>query len=209
MSNTTSTKATDYKISLRSIRLSDYNDIKETMDLCYAGIPEPAWELVHLKKLLKLFPEGQICIEVNKKVVACALALIVDYAKYGDNHTYKQITDDYNFSTHDPEGDTLYGIDIFVHPDYRAMRLGRRLYDARKELCENLNLSAIVAGGRIPRYTMYAKEMTPKEYIQRVESKEIYDPILSFQLSNGFHVRKILKNYLNTDRESRTYATLI
>lgn len=209
MSDTSTPKTTDTKIILRSIKLRDYDDIKEAMDLCYADISEPAWELKQLRKLLRLFPEGQICIEVNDKVVACALALIVDYSKYGDNHTYDQITDNYNFSTHDADGDTLYGIDIFVHPDYRGMRLGRRLYDARKELCENLNLRAIVAGGRIPRYKMYSKELTPKEYIQKVESNEIHDPILSFQISNGFHVRKILKNYLATDRESRTYATLI
>lgn len=200
---------TDYKIRLRGIKLSDYDDIFETMELCYAGISEPSWELKHLKKLLKIFPEGQICIEVNGKVVACALSLVVDYSKFGDNHTYDQITDDYKFSTHDAEGDVLYGIDIFVHPEYRNLRLGRRLYDARKELCENLNLRAIIAGGRIPGYMDHAAEMTPKEYISKVQLKELYDPILTFQIANDFHVRKILRNYLSTDRESRTFATLI
>src|SRR5690606_19774101 len=35
------------------------------------------------------------------------------------------------------------------------------------------------------------------------------DPILSFQISNGFHVRKVLKGYLPADRDSKAYGTLI
>ena len=53
-------------------------------------------------------------------------------------------------SGHDPEGNALYGVDVFVDPDYRGLRLGRRLYDARKQLCETLNLKSIIFGGRIP-----------------------------------------------------------
>jgi predicted amidohydrolase/GNAT superfamily N-acetyltransferase len=146
---------------------------------------------------------------VSGKVVGCALCLIVDYAKYGDNHTYEEITGAETFSTHDPDGDVLYGIDVFVHPDFRGLRLARRMYDVRKELCERLNLRSIVAGGRIPGYNQYAAELSPKDYIEKVKLKELYDPILSFQLSNGFHVKKILKKYLPGDAESLEYATLL
>ena len=55
-----------------------------------------------------------------------------------------------------------------ITPEFRGLRLGRRLYDARKELCENLNLRAIVFGGRIPIYHKYADELSPKEYIHIV-----------------------------------------
>jgi predicted amidohydrolase len=83
------------------------------------------------------------------------------------------------------------------------------LYDARKELCENLNLRAIIAGGRIPGYKSYSNKLTPRQYIEEVKHKEIYDPVLSFQLANEFHVRKVLTNYLPDDKESRQYATLL
>jgi hypothetical protein len=61
--------------------------------------------------------------------------------------------------------------------------LGRRLYDARKEICENLNLRGIIAGGRIPGYKDYADKLTPAKYIEMVRNKELSDPVLSFQLA--------------------------
>ncbi len=103
----------------------------------------------------------------------------------------------------------LYGIDVFVHPEYRGLRLARRLYDVRKELCERYNLRAMVVGGRIPGYAAHADELTPREYIHKVRMKELYDPILTFQLSNGFQVKKILRDYLPGDSESHEYATLL
>lgn len=197
-----------HKLILRNTRIFDYSDIKDLMDLVYPSLGG-AWTKEQFGSQIARFPEGQICIEDNGKVVAAAISLLVDYARYGDKHTYKEITGDGYLTTHDPNGDTLYGVDIFVHPDYRELRLGRRLYDARKELCERLNLRAIVAGGRIPGYKKYASQFTPSQYIDLVKNKEIYDPVLSFQLANDFHVRKIITNYEPDDHESRAYATLL
>lgn len=196
-------------VVLRHLTLEDYNDLKNAMIEAYSGSRMSYWGHGNISDILNIFPEGQICVEMNGKVVAAALSLIVDYSKYGDDHTYQEITGDYTFSTHDPSGDVLYGIEIFVHPEYRGLRLARRLYDARKELCENLNLRSIVAGGRIPGYAKQSEIMTPGEYIEKVRVNELYDPILSFQLGNTFHVRRVLNNYLEGDVQSKEYATLI
>jgi predicted amidohydrolase/ribosomal protein S18 acetylase RimI-like enzyme len=201
--------STPHKIHMRMLSIEDYEDLLEIMTMVYSNIGDATWSYDQIKNLLEIFPEGQICIEDKGKMVACALSLIVDYSKYGDNHTYEQITGNYKFSTHDENGDVLYGIDVFVHPDYQGLRLGRRLYDARKELCENLNLKGIVLGGRIPGYNANSQNLTPRAYIDLVKQKEIYDPILTFQLSNDFHVVKVLTNYLPDDTESRAYAVLL
>jgi predicted amidohydrolase/GNAT superfamily N-acetyltransferase len=198
----------EHKLKLRNIELSDYDDICEIMDSVYADIGG-SWTKKEMKSHLNFFSKGQICIEDNGKVIAAAFSLIVNYANYGDKHTYKQITGNGLLSNHDPKGDTLYGIDIFVHPEFRGMRLGRRLYDARKELCETLNLRAIIVGGRIPGYKKYAKKLSPRQYIDEVKKKEIFDPVLTFQLANDFHLRKIVQGYLPDDLDSKAYAALL
>jgi predicted amidohydrolase/GNAT superfamily N-acetyltransferase len=170
---------------------------------------DDVWTRENIVDLIDVFPEGQLCVEVNNRVVACALSLILNSKKANVYDSYYEIIDDGKFSKHDYEGDILYGIEVFVHPDYRSLRVGRRLYDARKELCEQMNLRSILAGGRIPNYFNYADEMSPKLYIEKVKRKEIYDPTLTFQLSNDFHVKKILKHYLPGDSESQGFATLL
>jgi predicted amidohydrolase/ribosomal protein S18 acetylase RimI-like enzyme len=197
-----------HKLVLRNLRPADYEHVQEIMDLVYPEMGG-AWTREQFASQLEHFPEGQICIEDQGRVVAAALALIVQYSDWGDKHTYAAIIDNGYFKTHTPDGDTLYGADLFVHPDYRDLRLGRRLYDARKELCERLDLRAIVTGGRIPGYKKHAGAMTPRRYIELVKNRELHDPVLSFQLANEFHVRKVIAGYEPLDKETRGYATLL
>ena len=144
-----SSEESEHLLELRHLTLGDYTDIKELMDVVYEHVGG-AWPLKNYQAQISTFPDGQICIEDKGKVVAAAFAVIVDYEQFGDKHTYDEITGDAYLTTHDPNGDVLYGVDIFVSPEYRGMRLGQRLYEARKELCRNLNLKSIMAGGRIP-----------------------------------------------------------
>ncbi|HRZ33188.1 MAG: GNAT family N-acetyltransferase [Flavobacterium sp.] len=197
------------KIELRNLQIEDYKELKNSMMEAYSELENSYWKEHHIEKLLAIFPEGQLVVLVDDKVVGSALSLIIDYNKVIANHTYAQITGNYTFSTHNPNGEVLYGIDVFIHPKYRGLRLGRRLYDARKELCEQLNLKSIIFAGRIPNYIDYMDKLSPKDYIEKVKLKELYDPVLSFQISNDFHVKKIMKNYLVGDTSSNEYAVLM
>src|SRR5699024_7161181 len=135
------------EIELRNLKLRDYEELKTSMEISYPEFEDSYWNKNEIQKLLKVFPEGQLVILVNGSVVGAALSLIVDQKKALAVHTYDEITGKDSFDTHTPDGDVLYGIDVFIHPKCRGLRLGRRLYDARKELCEQLNLKSIVFAG--------------------------------------------------------------
>lgn len=196
-------------IELKYLSLDDYQELKEAMIASYTTMPDAYWKESQIKKLIDMFPEGQVVIKINSQIAGCALCIIVDYDKFENNHTYKDITGNYTFSTHTPKGDVIYGIDVFIKPEFRGLRLGRRLYDYRKELCERLNLKGLAFGGRIPNYHQFADKLSPKEYIEKVRRKEIHDPVLNFQISNDFHPARILKNYLEGDTSSQDYAVLL
>lgn len=201
-------RTTTPKLTLRVIETSDYEELAGLMDLVFHDVGG-AWPRMTIMDLIHQYPDGQICIEDDGKIIGAALTIKVDYNRYSLPHFYTDIVNEQNVIQHNRNGDALYGLDVFVHPDYRGLRLGRRLYEARKDLCRSDNLKAILAGGRIPGYAKYSKELNVLEYTQKVKRKEIYDPILSFQLSNDFDVKRLMKRYLPEDDSSQGYATLL
>lgn len=197
------------KIELEYLKYRDYEELREAMLMSYQGMSSAIWKVGEIASLLDKFPEGQVVIKIDGVLVGCALSIIVNYDNLKNDHTYRDATGQYTFNTHSYDGDVLYGIDVFIHPDYRGLRLGRRLYDYRKELCENLNLRGIAFGGRIPNYHKFSSKLSPKEYIEKVKLKEINDPVLNFQMSNDFYPSKIMKGYLEGDAESGEFAVLL
>ncbi len=196
-------------IELKYLTLSDYEELKSAMIQAYSNMPDMYWNEKQITALIKKFPEGQVVIKIDGKLAGCALSIKLNEATFEDAHTYEEITGNYTFNTHKPDGDILYGIDVFIKTEYRGLRLGRRLYDYRKELAEQQNLKGILFGGRIPNYHKHSESLTPKEYIDKVRRKEIHDPVLNFQISNDFHPAKILKGYLPGDGDSGEFAVLL
>lgn len=167
------------------------------------------WKREQLESHLDIFPEGQFVVTFEGKIIGSCSSLIVNFDEYDDQHTWDEITDEGYITNHNPNGYNLYGIEVMVHPDYRRMKIGKRLYEARKELAEEWNLKSIILGGRIPNYYKYSKEMTPRDYVKEVIHHNIYDPVLTFQLMNGFTVMRINRHYLPDDKQSKEYATLM
>ncbi|MBD1565088.1 bifunctional GNAT family N-acetyltransferase/carbon-nitrogen hydrolase family protein [Vibrio sp. S12_S33] len=196
------------RLTLRVIDTSDYSELAALMDLVFHDVGG-SWPRMTIMDLVHQFPDGQICIEDDGRIVGAALTIKVDYNRMSLPHVYTDIINENNVIQHKTSGDALYGLDVFVHPDYRGLRLGRRLYEARKELCRSNNLKAILAGGRIPGYAKHAKEMKVAEYIEKIKRRELHDPILSFQLANDFDVKRIMRHYLPEDDSSQGYATLL
>ena len=204
---TTDLSAFEKSLVVRPIQMADFERLVQLQHKCFPGMKP--WTREQIQSQLQIFPEGQICIEYAGLIVASSSSLILDFAMYAEWHDWREIADSGFIRNHTPEGNTLYGIEIMVDPEYRGMRLARRLYDARKKLARQKNLMRIVLGGRIPGYHQHKETMTARDYVERVINKSLIDPVLTTQLSNGFVLVRLLKSYMDSDLESQGYATLL
>jgi predicted amidohydrolase/GNAT superfamily N-acetyltransferase len=200
-----SLKQFERKIRVRQLKGSDFDALVEMQKACFPGMA--TWARSQIESQIAIFPEGQLCIEYSGKIVASCNSLIVDFSQYSDWHDWKQIADAGRIGNHDPEGDTLYGIEMMVHPDFRGMKLARRLYEARKQLARQKNLMRIIIGGRIPGFADQAEDMAASKYVDKVIKKDLLDPVLTPQIANGFVLRGLIPDYFPSDTASRGYAT--
>ncbi len=193
------------KLVLRPLARGDFEDVADLQLACFPG--QPPWTEAEFGSHLREFPEGQLGVFIEDRLVASASSLIIQQDDFGDLHNWKSVSGDGTITNHDPDGDTLYGIEIQVHPDFRGMRLARRLYDARKQLVVERELARIAIGGRIPGYARYRDEMTAREYVEAVVERRLHDPVLTVQLANGFQLRALIPDYDRSDEDSAGYAT--
>ncbi len=196
-----------HKIELRVLTHEDFNALLSLQKRCFGDMEGTTRE--QFESQLYQFQEGQMGVFYDDVLVGSSSSLILDLDEYTDTHNWDEIADEGYIRNHDAEGDTLYGIEVMVDPKYRDMKIGRRLYEARKDLAVRKNLKRILIGGRLPNYHRYQKEMDIYKYVREVMDKKVYDPVLTFQLKNEFVIKRIIKDYIRDDKESAGFATLM
>ncbi|MDB5719367.1 MAG: family N-acetyltransferase [Sphingomonas bacterium] len=153
------------------------------------------------------FPEGQFVAVSNGAIVGYCASSRIDEAIAFAPHDWATITGNGFGSRHDATGDWLYGIEMAVDERQRGLRIGKRLYEARRALAEQLELRGIVFGGRMPGYArVKSKVKGPDDYLVKVREGELRDPVIGFQLSNGFSPIGVLPKYLPFDKPSGGFA---
>lgn len=199
-----SKKIKNQALFLRTATLDDVADICALSAKVYGkeGLSKKM-----VRSQITTFPEGQFLVLFDGKIVGHAATFIIDEQAALKPHSWKEITGGGYAARHDPDGDILYGMEVCVDPDMRGIRIGQRLYNMRKKLCVSLNLKGIVFGGRIPNYAKHAKKgMSVQDYVADVAAKRLRDPVLGFQIRNGFEAIGVLERYLPGDKESKGFA---
>ena len=195
-------------VTVRRMETRDFPGIAGMCGAIYPG--SPSWTSAQLASHLEVFPEGQLVAEVDGRIVGMAASLIVLWDDYEFDTNWRDFTASGMFTNHDPvRGRTLYGAEVMVDPTRQGQGIGTILYDARRGLAVRLDLRRIRAGARLRGYHHVAERMSAREYVTRVESGELTDPTLTFQLNRGFRVLSVVSGYLRHDPESLGYAAVI
>lgn len=196
------------KLTIRNVRLRDLEGIRELIRRVYPDMTPYSPDM--LRGQATNFPEGQFVALYEERIIGYCATFRIDESIALGPHTWREITGGGFASRHDPKGNTLYGMEVCVDPEYRGLRIGNRFYNERKALAERYRMKGIVFVGRLPGLARRIKDVgTPEEYVKRVQGRKLRDQVLSFQLRNGFEVVSLIPNYLPTDLASMGYGVLL
>lgn len=189
------------RLIIRNATLEDVPNIIEVATRVYVGMPP--YPVAMIRGQINNYPQGHFVALVDDKIVGYCATIRVSGKEALKPHSWREMTGGGFGTTHEALGDFLYGYEIFVDPDYRRFKIGQRFYNERKKLCKYLRLNGIVFAGRIPNLEKKIKQVGSVErYIDLVKQKKLRDPVLSFQIKNGFEVIGVLKDYLPHDKQS-------
>ncbi len=195
------------RLDVRQARIKDIPEIARLIRRVYKDMSP--YTHGELRGQLNNYPEGQFVAILDDKMVGyCASSRVPEHVALG-KHDWEEISGNGFGTRHVPSGDWLYGFEMAVDPKVRGTRIGRRLYEERRQLAEQLELKGIAFAGRMPGYgrAKRAKKVeSPQDYLDQVQAGKLRDPVIGFQLSNGFSPVGVLEKYLDEDKQSRGNA---
>ena len=151
----------------------------------------------HYHHHLRLFPAGQFVVLDGDRVVAATSTIRRWFDFDHPGHTFAEIIEGGWLTSHQPDGDWLYGADLGVDPAYRRRGLAVALYQARHDLVRRLRLKGQLTAGMMSGYGAVRDQISPIDYYHGLKAGRIIDPTLSMQQRVGFQLRALLENHLD------------
>ena len=195
-----------------SLRLMHQNDFDAIEELCQKVYPdERPYTNEELFEHQALYPQGQLVIEYRetKRPVGVHFGLRLNIMHYHLDDDWETLTSSGSFLNHDPEGHSLYGADLFIHPEHQHHGLAKELTSAMRDLVKQESLWRMIGGSRMPGYGLKKNECDPNQYIEKVKAAEWVDPVLTAHLHDGWQAMGAIRGYLPHDEESAGYAAVI
>ena len=198
------------KATVRNYQQADFDSLIDIQRECFPP-PFPSelwWNAEQLNSHLSYYPEGALCVEIGGQLVGSITGLLTSFDPSQPWHRWEEVTDHGYIRNHNPQGNSLYIVDISVKPAYRKMELGKVLMQAMYDRVIHDNLDRLLGGGRMPGYHKYSSHLSAEEYIEKVLAGELKDSVISFLLRCGRTPVCIIPDYLE-DVESHNYALLM
>lgn len=192
-------------------------DISRVVDLqafCFPPPFDPSlhWKEEHLDGHLSTFPEGQfVAVSEEGKVLASCSNCLVSEDKWRRHGSWLETVGGPNIEGHDPNGTTLYGLDIAVHPSARNQGIGRALYRKRFAFVREHGLIRYGTGCRMPDYSAaksLREDLDIITYAREVCNGLRKDRTLSPLLGFGMTFLGVLTHYMDDDESANSAALL-
>jgi len=193
------------RLDIRNATPADVDGIVALVNRAYDDLP--TYSPGEVRGQINNFTSGCFVAVLDDEIVGYCASIRVRERRAFAPHSWREITGSGFGSTHDAKGDWLYGYEMCVDPKVRGKRLGRRLYEERRHLAEELELKGIVFAGRMPNFARHKRKVaTAADYLGAVVAGQVHDPVLRFQLANGFEPDGLIEDYLPADKKSGGYA---
>jgi GNAT superfamily N-acetyltransferase len=194
-------------VRVRPARLEDYAAVRALER--QAGARASPLTLRQFESRRQAFPEGQWVAECGGAIAGAGSSMIVAWERYPVDPSWKSLTGDGTFLTHDADGRTLFAADVVAESTRRGFGVARALHLARRRLCRRLNLRRVAAALPIPGYAALSGSLTPELYLKRAIWGEIEEPALRFHLAQGFQYCGVLHDFRPEDADSCGHAALV
>lgn len=195
------------KLQIRQAKMSDLDAV---VQLDHEVWKEDVWATKEMyKSRFKTFKEGIFIAVEGEKIVGVGVTEIMNYNLEKPITTWKEVSDDgYMKKSHNPQGDSLYGVSLSVSP-FAPKRTALLIIETAKIFCVKKGLKSLILGSRIPKYYKYVDKMSVEEYIEKItKAGRPFDPEIAFYKKRGFEIVKILPEYFD-DPESKNYGVLV
>jgi GNAT superfamily N-acetyltransferase len=195
-------------ITIINARPEHAPQLEQLQKICFPTLAEQErFKSVHYLKHIELFESGQF-VALGDDVIGATTTVRLNFDFEHVNHTFADIIQGGWLTSHQTDGEWLYGADISVQPEYRGRGIATALYAARQQLVWELRLKGQITVGMMPGYSQMKAKMSAQGYFEAVVSGTIKDPTLSMQMRVGFEPRALLANYIN-DPVCDNYGVLL
>jgi GNAT superfamily N-acetyltransferase len=194
------------------IRLVAPSDYEAIVEICKRVYPtELPYTHEELEDHRQVFPQGQfVAIDGNLDAVAGVhFTLRLHMIDFHIDDPWDVLTARGTFLDHKPDGPTLYGADIMVHPSHQHHGIAHALTDQARFLVQEEKLWRMVGASRLPGYGAHCSGARIEQYVEAVVSGKLFDPVLTIHLKDGWTVVRPIHGYLQHDEESVGWAVVI
>lgn len=198
-----------HEVTIRNYGRGDFAKLIALQKECFPP-PFPSelwWNAEQLTEHTSRFPEGALCAVIEETIVGSMTALRRTI-RDSEPQDWASVTDTGYIRNHEPDGDTLYVVDLCVDPRYRKLGLGKWLMQSMYETVVYLGCKRLLGGGRMPGYRSVSDRYSPEQYIEQAVLGRLRDPVISFMLDCGRLPAGIVTHYLE-DEPSAHYGALM